>query len=118
MLVLNYISQPATFWRREALERIGLFDEALHYTMDYDYWLRLGRHFRLWFLDAPLARFRIHPGSKSGSTASAQFEEEYAVAIRHTGPTALLHLHELHKALAENVYRRWLIRAPASRHSP
>ncbi len=110
LCVLNYISQPATFWRREALEVVGLLDEALHYTMDYDYWLRLGRRFPLWFLDAPLARFRIHAGSKSGSTAGAQFDEELAVAKRHTRAATLLQLHELHKALAESVYRRWYIR--------
>ena len=35
------IAQQSVFWRREVMERIGLFDETLHYRMDRDYWLRM-----------------------------------------------------------------------------
>ena len=40
LYVLNYISQPATFWRKKLVDQIGLFSETLHLAMDYDYWLR------------------------------------------------------------------------------
>ena len=41
MLVLASAS-PA---RRRLLEQVGWLDESLHYSMDYDYWLRAGlRH--------------------------------------------------------------------------
>ncbi|MCX7820254.1 MAG: glycosyltransferase, partial [Brevinematales bacterium] len=39
--ITNFIIQPSTFFRKEVFEKIGLFDENKHYTMDYDYWLRL-----------------------------------------------------------------------------
>src|SRR5262245_29974254 len=37
------ICQPAAFWRRRIQDRVGAFDEALDYAMDYDYWLRVDR---------------------------------------------------------------------------
>ena len=37
------ICQPAAFWRRSVLDRIGPLDDSLHYAMDYDYWMRLDR---------------------------------------------------------------------------
>lgn len=108
--VLNYISQPATFWRRQAFEETGLLDESLHYTMDYDYWLRLGQRWRLHVLPQELAVFRLHESSKSGMTASKQFEEQYRVAQRMHSPAWLLSLHKLHNDLSIGVYSRKLDR--------
>lgn len=35
------ISQPSCFFRRSAVEQIGGMNPALHYTMDWDLWVRL-----------------------------------------------------------------------------
>jgi glycosyltransferase involved in cell wall biosynthesis len=32
------LCQPAVFWTRDALRRIGPVDESLHYAMDFDLW--------------------------------------------------------------------------------
>jgi hypothetical protein len=80
LLVLNYIAQPATFWRRRLPDQIGLLDERLHYTMDYEFWLRIGAQHRLHVLKEDLAAFRLHPASKSGGTADYQFQEQLHVA--------------------------------------
>ena len=106
LLVLNYISQPATFWRRSMLESIGYFDESLHYTLDYDYWLRIGGRHRLHVLDGYIARFRVHPDSKGGTSAQKQFDSELAVAKHYTQSGAMLHLHRLHAQLILAIYRR------------
>jgi len=81
----NFISQPAVFWRREFGEKVGPLDESLHYTMDYDLWLRMGRECDPLFLDRVLARFRLHGGSKTGQVNRAQFDEQYRVANRYFG---------------------------------
>ncbi len=103
--VLNYVSQPATFWRRTMLERVGEFDESLDYAMDYDYWLRAGREFELDVLDRYLACFRVHSTSKAGASAHAQFETDLAIAKTHVHSRALLALHRLHNMLVTGIYR-------------
>jgi glycosyltransferase involved in cell wall biosynthesis len=81
----NMISQPAVFWRREFGERIGKLDESLHYTMDYDLWLRMGRVAEPLIVPDLLAHFRLHAGSKSGRVDRRQFDEQYRVAQRYFG---------------------------------
>lgn len=79
----NFISQMGVFWRRSFAEEVGLLDESLMYTMDYDYWLRMGVRHDPVILDRVLARFRWHDRSKSGKVNRAQFDEQYAVACRY-----------------------------------
>lgn len=109
--VLNYVSQPATFWHRRVLERVGEFDESLEYAMDYDYSLRVARHFRLDYIDRYLASFRVHPSSKAGASAHAQFDAGLEIARRYVRSPVLLGLHRAHNALTVGIYRRLLERA-------
>jgi glycosyltransferase involved in cell wall biosynthesis len=81
----NFIPQPAVFWRRDFREKIGPLDESLHYTMDYDLWLRMGRAADPLFVDKVLAQFRLHPTSKTGQVNREQFDEQYRVAGRYFG---------------------------------
>lgn len=82
LLRQNCISQPAVFWRADFGRRMGGPDETLHYTMDYDLWLRMARASEPLILDRVLARFRIHDQSKSGQMNREQFDEQYRVAAR------------------------------------
>lgn len=62
--------QQAVFWRKRVTEAIGLFDESLHYQMDYDYWMRaLIAGFKFQHTDRFLAQFREHGESKTVSQA-------------------------------------------------
>jgi len=81
----NFISQPAVFWRRDFGREVGPLDESLHWTMDYDLWLRMGSRAAPVFVDKLLARFRLHPQSKTGKVERRQFDEQYAVACRYFG---------------------------------
>jgi glycosyltransferase involved in cell wall biosynthesis len=103
LLAIDYISQPATFWRREVIQRVGPFDEELHLTMDYDYSLRVGGRYKLWVLNAPLASFRVHPASKSASIR-AHFDEDLAVARKYARSKLLVNLHRLHNQLIIHSY--------------
>ena len=103
----NFIDQPSTFWRRSLFETVGPIDESLHYTMDYDLWLRFARHADPLYVDHPLARFRLHPGSKTGAVNRGQFDEQFAVASRHFGRDKVSRL--IHRFNVEKIV--WSYRA-------
>ena len=92
---INYISQPATFFRRAALEAAGPLREDLKAAFDYDLLLRLWRHGGACRIPGSwVADFRWHPGSISGSTFGRQFKEEFDIAVADAGrlsPQILLH---------------------------
>jgi len=87
----NFISQPATFWRREALPDDRPLDTTLNWAMDYDLWLRLGRVSDPIVLDRPLARFRLHARSKTGDFSRRQYDEDLAVARRYLPDSRVAH---------------------------
>jgi glycosyltransferase involved in cell wall biosynthesis len=83
-LVHNYVSAPATFARRSALEAVGGYDERFRYSADYDMWLKLGRRGDPIVLDAPpLATFRMAGESLSLTGFETQFVEHAANAREH-----------------------------------
>ena len=65
LLIMDFMAQPAVFWRRELIEEIGLLDVNAQMAMEYDYWLRIGDKYKPGFIDDYLANFRLHPVSKS-----------------------------------------------------
>jgi glycosyltransferase involved in cell wall biosynthesis len=83
LLVENFISQPAVFIRRNALEAAGPIDMALPTAMDYDLWLRLGKLGEPGYIDDDLAWFRVHRQSISSMNYARQFEEQYRIHERY-----------------------------------
>lgn len=106
LLSENYISQPATFWRREILEKVGYFNEEEHLVMDYDYWLRIVTEYGDGdFVDNYLANFRMYDTSKSGSGFIKQFDDELRVAKKYgTGHLFALAFHEFNRVKIVGIY--------------
>lgn len=55
------INGCTVMFRKELVGLVGLFDESLRYTQDYEYWIRTlltGVHIH--FLDEPLTKYRWH----------------------------------------------------------
>lgn len=68
----GFILQPGTFWRRCVYERLGEFDQSLHYTMDLDYWLRAAcTGFQIDYVPGVRSAFRLHETSKTVSQSPA-----------------------------------------------
>ncbi len=95
LLILDYISQPAVFWREELTKEVGLFDENQYYEMDYEYWLRIGKKYKPGFINDYLADFRIHTESKTGNRFVKHYWQELEVARKYTVNPLLLSLHFL-----------------------
>jgi glycosyltransferase involved in cell wall biosynthesis len=105
LLTENIIPQPAVFWRRSFWQRVGPLDKSLYFTMDYDLWLRMARLAPPLVLDALLAKFRLHPGSKSGKVDRRQFDEQFMVMKRYCPGAWLRVVHRFHVEKVVWAYR-------------
>ncbi len=114
LLAENFISQPAVFWRRSIMEQCGVFDEAEHYVMDYEYWLRLWNQFEPIYIDSVLSSFRWYETSKSGSGFGKQFADELRVAKKYAGNNhlaILLHHINYYKIVSSYTVMAWMRKA-------
>jgi len=87
-----FIAQPAAFFRRQAWDEIGPFDESLHHTMDYDYWIRIAERYprsKMRFLDRELAGCRMHAEAKTVAGWTRALDEIFTLVKRRTGFVSL-----------------------------
>jgi glycosyltransferase involved in cell wall biosynthesis len=87
LIVENFISQPAVFFRRSLLERSGPLDPAYHCAMDYHLWLRMGALSRPAVIDRVLAYFRVYGVNKMSAQFELSFAEDLDAARRVAGET-------------------------------
>ncbi|MHB1155234.1 MAG: glycosyltransferase family 2 protein [Phycisphaerales bacterium] len=82
----SVLPQPGVFWRRGAMEKVGLLDEGLRWCMDLDYWLRLAKAgYQPRLIRRYQAGFRVHERQKTNA-ADADFQAELAkVFTKHCG---------------------------------
>lgn len=70
----SLIGQPAAFFRSEVLDEEQL-DREFHYTMDWEFWIRLSKRFEFHHVPWVFAGFRRHEDQKT--TDQAAMEKEY-----------------------------------------
>jgi len=75
--------------RRQIIEEFGPIDETLHYTMDYEYWLRIGRKYPGHFVPSIIVEVVRSPSTKTESGGRRRLEEIESVTHRY-GSTAFL----------------------------
>lgn len=81
-----YIATQSAFYKREVIEKIGYFNTG-ETGVELDYWLRVGKVFKMHRIKKTLSRFRIHKDSISGSKSAFKMyaREGYIVSRRHGG---------------------------------
>ena len=81
----TYFAQPSVFFTRQALnlDRLSL-REKLHYAMDLDLWLRMGRHARITLVDQHLSWMRQHKDAKTWRDALSVIDEVEQVLEPHS----------------------------------
>lgn len=62
-----FIIQPTVFLRREVFIESGELDDSLHYSMDYEYWLRIGRKFTAQLVPEVKVAVKIFRSTKTRS---------------------------------------------------
>jgi glycosyltransferase involved in cell wall biosynthesis len=80
-----FICQPTVFFRAHVFRDIGPLDTTLHYCLDYEYWMRIAKRFRIGHLDASLATSRLHMDTKTLSGLVAAHDESLRVVQHHFG---------------------------------
>ena len=83
LLVQNFIAIPAPIFKRQlALEKGGM-DEALWYTADWDFWLKLAASGDTVYCPEALAAFRVHGDSQTirRSSSVADFRQQMNMVV-------------------------------------
>jgi glycosyltransferase involved in cell wall biosynthesis len=93
---INFLSQPATFFRRSAWEEVGPLRRDFVAAWDYDFLLKVWKQGgAVKVPNPPLAVFRWHDASISGRHYVVQFREDWEAAADDAGrytPQSLIHL--------------------------
>lgn len=88
-----YLCQPAVFFRRSAYEAAGGIDPNLHYTFDYDLWLRLARESPFVHLKRPLAKSRMYRENRTLNSRREGLREAIRIVRRNAGYAPFGHLY-------------------------
>jgi glycosyltransferase involved in cell wall biosynthesis len=65
---LNYaqmIPQPRAFFRKEVLDTVGYMEEKHEYAIDYDFFIRVSKNFKIARIPGVIANFRLHENLKT-----------------------------------------------------
>jgi glycosyltransferase involved in cell wall biosynthesis len=77
------IPQPSVFFKRNVFEKVGGINEALHYSMDYDLWIKIGMSYKVEKFDIPLSCFRKHSQQKTYRANPVQYRENLRIRARY-----------------------------------
>ena len=77
------IIQPTVVWRRHLFETCGPLAEDLHYTMDWEFFIKCSERARIAFCDRVVALVRVHDLQKSASGSQRRWEEIYDIHHRY-----------------------------------
>jgi GT2 family glycosyltransferase len=80
-----FICQPTVFLRAHIFQELGPLDINLHYCLDYEYWMRVAKRFRIGYLKTSLATSRLHMDTKTLSRRVEAHDESLRVVKRYYG---------------------------------
>lgn len=83
--VLDYILQQSVFFRRDCVEAIGWADESLHFGMDWDILVRLGKRYGLAYVPETFGCLREYEAAKSFAGGQKRFRELAALLEKQSG---------------------------------
>lgn len=78
-----FIMQPTTFWKREVFDKVGFLDESLYYTMDWDFWIRIGNCCKVGYNNKVIANTREYLSTKTFDGGFRRFKEIKMILRRY-----------------------------------
>ena len=79
----DYVLQQSTFMRRTVFDDIPMLDESLHFGMDWDLFIRIGKKFRVEYIPEYIGCIREHGEAKTSSGGVRRFRELVKVIRNH-----------------------------------
>ncbi len=86
LLLRTWIPQPSAFFRRELLDAVGGWDDAIPYAPDTDLWLRMAFRTSVRKLDRCLSQRRIHDAQRDRQ--AAQIVRDFGLMIDRSADIA------------------------------
>jgi glycosyltransferase involved in cell wall biosynthesis len=80
LLFGNFIPSSTAVIRRACVDKVGLLNESLIGTDDYEYWMRIARTYPMAAIPKPLAYYRIHEGNYLGDGRHIEKELDLTLA--------------------------------------
>lgn len=109
----DYIVQPSAFFRRAVYEEVGGIDRDLHWSMDYDLWLKIANRHGVGHVPCVWSGYRVQDAGKTVTGGFARLAEVEALARRHglgglpadfRIEKAALHVKQARRALHEGAF--------------
>ncbi|TVX97072.1 glycosyltransferase family 2 protein [Cohnella terricola] len=79
----DYIMQPATFFKRDALYSVGYLEEKLNWCMDWDLWIKLASKHEVGYINQVLANSREYEDTKTSTGGWKRFRELVSLMRKH-----------------------------------
>jgi glycosyltransferase involved in cell wall biosynthesis len=76
--ITNFVCFSSSIVRKNCFQRLGLFDEKLRFSEDYDFWIRVASLYDFDFVDSPLVYYRT---GHTSTQQSRDKEQVYAIIL-------------------------------------
>jgi glycosyltransferase involved in cell wall biosynthesis len=79
----DYILQQTVYFRKSVFHEVGYLDESLHFGLDWDLLIRIGKRYPLQYIPAYMGCLREYREAKSFSGGAMRFRELAQIMRRH-----------------------------------
>lgn len=125
-LYKNFFPTPTVMIKKKCFEKVGFFNEALHFAEDWEMWLRVMADFNFGYISKALTKVRVHPVSISTTSVSnniidwmkvidfhSQNDSSLKGAILRRKRLSWLHLNHavVHRGKNSNLERLFMIKS-------
>ncbi len=106
ILISNFIPSLTVLFKRDLIEKAGMFDETYTACADYEMLVRLLRYAKTSYVPEPLGLYRLHPKSFTYSNRERQYLEKIRILKRETIDRHYGLMANYHLRIAREAFRR------------